>query len=263
MNSAKKKTMASLLVAVALTGFALPSLSQGMEGAKGLFLAQLESPEKSLNTGLQYWIELHRDGKTQRVSNKFAFKSGDQIKFHVTSNIDGYAYILLKSGSRGESSVLFPDASTTDNNRVQRGKDYVLPESDFLTFDENPGTEKLSLLLSRTPIDAQAYLSNPADAPTLIASAMTGSKDLIPQRVLVHYNESDKQTAVADADKKGSSKVDKKPPVKIAKKNPVDPASKIKPRTKADGGASSTGTTTVVSQLPGNVLNIEVDLHHI
>src|SRR5581483_6148762 len=151
-----------------------------------------------------------RDGKTQRVSNKFAFKSGDQIKFHVTSNIDGYAYILLKSGSRGESSVLFPDSSTTDNNRVQRGKDYVLPESDFLTFDENPGTEKLSLLLSRTPIDAQAYLSNPADAPTLIASAMTGSKDLIPQRVLVHYNESDKQTSVADADKKGSSKVDKK-----------------------------------------------------
>lgn len=275
MKSAKRNMVASLVVALALAGYSLPSMSQEkMEGAKGLFLAQLESPDKSLNTGLQYWIELHRDGKTQRVSNKFAFKSGDQIKFHVTANINGYAYILLKSGSRGEQSVLFPDPTAGDENRVQRGKDYILPCNDFLTFDENPGTEKVSLVLSRTPIDAQAFLNNEKEAPTLIASAVTGAKDLIPQRVLVHYTE-DKPVQVADAPPGGKDKskpkVDKtkkKPATaegdasvqKVAKKNPPQgAASKLK--VKSD--AQNAGTVTVVSELPGNVLHVDVDLHHI
>ena len=108
-------------------------------GAKGLFFQQLEKPHESLNTGLRYWIEMRRNGTTQRVSNKFQFKSGDSIRFHIRSNIDGYAYILLSSGSRGEREVLFPDEKAGEKNRVGAGHDYVLPQDGSLTFDENPG----------------------------------------------------------------------------------------------------------------------------
>jgi len=188
---------------------------QGGTGAKGLFFEQLEKPKENLNTGLRYWIEMKRNGTMQRVTNKTQFKSGDSIRFHVRSNINGYAYILLSSGSRGEQSVLFPDAATGEPNRLESGREYILPQGGALTFDENPGTEKLTLLLSRTPIDAQTYLAKPAAEKeiTLIASAQEGSKDLVPARIYIAMS---------------APHSDGPPPILIASSNkPSNPADRI------------------------------------
>jgi hypothetical protein len=183
----RKSCAVSLAVALGVA-FSSGAYAQEQSGAKGLFFEQLEKPTESLNTGLRYWIELKRGNSVTRVSNKFQFKTNDSIRFHVRSNIDGYAYILLSSGSRGEQSVLFPDSKADENNKVGRGKDYALPSDGYLTFDENPGLEKLTLLLSRSPMDAQAYLAKPQKEVTMIASAQTGSKDLVPARIYVSYN---------------------------------------------------------------------------
>jgi hypothetical protein len=183
----RKSCAVSLAVALGIV-ISTGVYAQEQSGAKGLFFEQLEKPTESLNTGLRYWIELKRGNNVTRVSNKFQFKTNDSIRFHVRSNIDGYAYILLSSGSRGEQSVLFPDNRAAENNKVDRGKDYALPSDGYLTFDENPGLEKLTLLLSRSPMDAQAYLQKPQKEVTMIASAQTGSKDLVPARIYVSYN---------------------------------------------------------------------------
>src|SRR5438552_2181713 len=111
-------------------------------GAKGLYFQQLDQPKAQLNTGVRYWVELSRNGQTMKVNNKMAFRSGDKIRFHVQPNIDGYAYILLRSGSRGEQSVLFPDPNRAESNNVTRGQEIVLPGDGYLTFDANPGIEK-------------------------------------------------------------------------------------------------------------------------
>lgn len=263
------KKVTTLLIALAVAGFG--SAVNAEEGAKGLFFEQLDSPTKSMNTGVQYYIELIRDGKRTKVSNKYGFQNGDKIKFHVKANIDGYAYILLKSGSRGEQSVLFPNQG--DDNKVKRGDDYVIPADGFLTFDENPGTEKVSLVLSRMPIDAQAYLSTPKEAPTLIASASTGSKDLIPSRVLVHYSNTPSAPKIASKPntetKTEPVKQDGKPVTKIVasnKKKDAKPVAADSSATRIASKKSKTdedGLVTVVSELPGNVLHIDVDLHHI
>lgn len=267
------------LVASTGVGFCLE------KGAKGLFFEQMEKPEKSLNTGVQYYIELDRAGSTQKVTNKEKFQNGDRIRFHLKSNIDGYAYILLSSGSRGEQSVLFPDPQTGENNQVKRGKDYTLPETGYLTFDENPGTEKVTLVLSRTPIDAQAYLGNKAEAPTLIASAVTGAKDLIPQKVLVAYNDPAVTAQKFAKETSSSEKIEIRkekaestaPKKKIVKKETVTSTSKgsdtkkttvAKNSNKTSPSVSShsshdDGVVTVVSQLPSGVLHIDVDLHHL
>lgn len=195
-NSIGLRVSAFSFAALALTSLSLTSLFtsgpvQARDpGAKGLFFEQLQKPAESLNTGLRYWIEMKRDGNTQHVSNKTQFKSGDSIRFHVRSNINGYAYILLSSGSRGEQSVLFPDEKAGENNKIGAGREYILPQDGSLTFDENPGTEKLTLLLSRTPIDAKSYLAKPAGNKevTLIASSSSGSKDLVPARIYVAYS---------------------------------------------------------------------------
>ncbi len=176
----------------ALMTAAGPAFSAGpaedrVPGPKDLFRTQLDNQKDEKNTGVQYWIELKRGGELNRVSNKYQFKTGDQVRFHVIPNIDGYAYVLLKSGSRGERAVLFPNERAHENNHVAHGHDVTIPgDGTFLQFDENPGTERLSLVVSRAPINATAYLEQ-ENAPVMIASADGGSKDLIPTKVYVSY----------------------------------------------------------------------------
>ena len=122
-------------------------------------------------TGLTYWIELDHAGRISHVTQKATFASGDRIKFHVKPNIDGYAYVVLKSGSQGERSVLFPLAGSKDDNHVAKGVDIAIPSDDFLEFDAHPGIEKLSLTLSPTPVDSKALLLDaPADEKVVMKS---------------------------------------------------------------------------------------------
>lgn len=176
----------------ALITAALPALSAGPvdtsePSSKDLFRTQLNNQKEEKNTGVQYWIELKRGTEHLKVSNKYPFKTGDQVRFHVVPNIDGYAYVLLKSGSRGERAVLFPNERAHENNHVAHGRDVMIPgDGTYLQFDENPGTEQLSLVISRAPINATAYLES-TNAPVMIASVEGGSKDLIPTKVYVSY----------------------------------------------------------------------------
>jgi hypothetical protein len=176
----------------ALITAALPAFSAGLAdnsepSSKDLFRTQLHNQKEEKNTGVQYWIELKRGSDHMKVSNKYAFKTGDQVRFHVIPNIDGYAYVLLKSGSRGERAVLFPNERANENNHVAHGRDVMIPgDGTYLQFDENPGTEQLSLVISRAPINATAYLEQ-TNAPVMIASVEGGSKDLIPTKVYVSY----------------------------------------------------------------------------
>lgn len=182
----KRQKLVAAAIALLSASIFAPAWSDS-DGAKGLFYEQLEKPAATLNTGVQYWIELHREGKVMRVNNKTAFRSGDKIRFHVKSNVDAFAYILLKEGSGGEQAVLFPDTAHHDETKVIHGRDYPLPGDGFLTFDEHPGTERLLLLLSRTPVDAQAYLENNKNDRAQIAALPDGSKDLIPAKIVLAY----------------------------------------------------------------------------
>ncbi|HEY9678848.1 MAG TPA: DUF4384 domain-containing protein [Drouetiella sp.] len=256
--------------------------------AKGLFRTQLEKPTENLNIGLHYWIEIQRNGHSQRVSNKYAFKKGDKIQIHMKPNIDGYAYVVLRStGATQENQVLFPDTTRGDNNKVARGVDYALPSSgESFEFDANAGTEKLSLLLSRNPIDAQAYLSKPADTPVTIASAFTGSKDLVPSQVFVAYaNPHDlapppvkeapkKVTKVATkpvtnavSDESSESKAPTKKPhktttVKTASTTTSTTTTTSKHENTKASFNDEAGVTTVVKKSPDGVLFVNVDLDH-
>lgn len=292
----RQKSITTLLIAATM-GIAtvLPALSapQAPPGPKGLFRQQLDNPKEAINTGLIYWIELQRNGQMHRVSNRASFRKGDQIKFHVKSNIDGFAYILLSSGSRGEKTVLFPDSRQKEDNSVERGKDYTLPSDEFLTFDEYPGTEKVTLLLSRTQIDALTYLAKPNDQKVLVASAADGSKDLIPTKILVSIAPPTPVVASAPVEPK-PVKVTEPKRQKERDDGPTVSATPRRPRThtSSSSGSASTsnrrhrpptsssaasavarngdtssaadeeGTVTVVSENPANILHIDVTLDH-
>jgi hypothetical protein len=222
-------------------------------------LDQLNKPGSKMNTGLQYWIELVRGGQKIKVNNKMAFKSGDKIRFHVRSNVNGYAYILLRNGSRGEQTVLFPDSSRNDDNKVARGTEYVMPSDGYLTFDANPGVEKLTLLLSSAQVDATAYLNDPNNERTLVASALEGSKDLIPSKILLSYAPPEAppipvappKMEPAVKNNKAASKTGKKPAVAAR------PSAARAPKKPSDDPM-----VTVVYNDPKGVLAVDVALEH-
>jgi hypothetical protein len=259
--------------AIFLGAQVLPALADDADdGAKGLFFTQLDKPAQQLNTGIQYWIELSRNGNISKVNNKTVFHSGDKIRFHVKPNIDGFAYILLRSGSRGEQQILFPDPQRNEENRMEHGKDYVLPNDGALKFDQNPGIEKLTLLLARSPIDTAAYLSPTSGGSSgpLVATIASGSKDLIPTEVVVSYvppsplpkqvTEAVEQVSNPTSPSKGIVKNESvKKPIAV-RNHPKHATVSSNPVHKSQ--TLEAGITTVVYKDPTGVLAVDVSLEH-
>ena len=235
----------SLGLSALILPMAVATVVQAADGAKNLFYRQIEEPTAPLNTGLQYWIELKRGGKILNVSNKFAFKSGDKIRIHVKSNIDGYAYVLLLEGSRGEQSVLFPDPQFHDNNMVRANRDIPIPAEGYMAFDQNPGTEKLVLLLSRTQLDAVKYVADKARTRVQIAAVPNGSKDLIPGSVVLAYADQDSE----------------KPGAPESPSKPTPPSNDNKPDSSIVANNES-AVTTLIQKNPQEVLAVDVALMH-
>lgn len=151
--------------------------------------------EKSIPTleaqsqAISYWIELFRNGKVYRCNNKLAFKSGDAIRFHVIPQTDGYAYILMRQGSSGKKAILFPSKDTGTNNFLNAGVDYPLPYTDWLTFDSNPGVEKVSLMFSKHKVANESELTDKAQLTAFISDDMSGAKDLVPTRMQLSWDD--------------------------------------------------------------------------
>lgn len=187
MQSAAKSS--AILICSAILAFGATA-AFAVDGAKDMFYRQLSRPTEQINTGVQYWIELRRNGQTSRVNNKFDFQSGDRIKFHVKSNISGFAYVVLKEGSKGEHAVLFPDSKLQDDNRVKASVDYAIPSDGYLLFDSQPGSEKLMLILSREAIRPDDWIRNTTRPRVLVASRQPGAKDLVPGTAVVGFDDS-------------------------------------------------------------------------
>lgn len=138
---------------------------------------------------LAYWIELKRDGKTFRCNNKMAFHSGDEIRFHVSSGVDGYAYIMMQQGSSGDRALLFPENNTGLNNQVKADADCAIPTRTFLKFDEHPGIEKINVVFSRRPVDVNIALRDPKTVTAYVSSDRSGAKDLVSTRIQLGWDD--------------------------------------------------------------------------
>jgi hypothetical protein len=144
------------------------------KNAKDLFAIQINRPEQIINNGFAYSIELHRGSeKPITCQANHEFLSGDGIKLLIRSNFRGYVYVVLAQGSTGKQVLLFPAAHGTgetliasgkgltrgsDDNIVTPGRQYTVPERGLIRFDENPGVERVLIVLSRQKIDLPKVL---------------------------------------------------------------------------------------------------------
>lgn len=107
--------------------------------------------------GIRYALLLRGgDGHYSEVSPATIFHSGDHLRLSVMANQPGYLYVI-EQGSSGSWSSIFPAQSGSDPaqaaNRIEAGHLYQIPDGRWtFRFDQNPGQERLFLVLSREPV---------------------------------------------------------------------------------------------------------------
>jgi hypothetical protein len=118
--------------------------------------------------GLRYSILKREGGESTEVGPGSVFRSGDRIRLRVEANADGYLYIVHR-GSSGVWKPLFPSSEVAGgSNKIEKGKSYEIPSGYVFTFDEQPGEEKLFIVLSRrteTDLDGLIYSLSGAQTP--------------------------------------------------------------------------------------------------
>ena len=148
------------------------------------------SQERVPNTGLMYYVELIKPNQElQRVNATRGFQSGEKIRLHFQSNVDGRLVILQKQ-TGGTAQKLFPDPRVNGgDNRIRAGADTIIPsEKAWLTFDNKLGEERLMVFL--TPESGFQAIQRDVASTTLdrerterlevlISQRRTGSKALV------------------------------------------------------------------------------------
>lgn len=110
--------------------------------------------------GVKVRVELDRGGRARWVSTKTSFRAGDKVRFHFAMNFAGYVAIL-NEGSSGKRSLLFPYEGVS--NRVGRTADYTVPQGEaWFEFDDTPGMEQLTFIMSKREIPEVTQITTPA-----------------------------------------------------------------------------------------------------
>lgn len=117
-----------------------------------------EQNSKRGQPGVQFSVELKRDGQTRFVPLNTVFKKGDKVKFYFKTNFNSYVR-LINIGSSSSVQLLYPYNEKTPQ-LVTKSTQYSIPMEDhWFEFDETPGSERLIFIFSSQPIknnDAQS-----------------------------------------------------------------------------------------------------------
>jgi hypothetical protein len=125
--------------------------------------------------GTKITIELMRNGKLSFVKPTFRFRSGDKIRIRLKTNFEGYVSVL-NLGSSGNVNLLYPVQGRS--NYVTPTDDYQIPQGNgWIVFDDRPGTEIVSVIMSESELESFADLDAKSDYFTKDRT----SKDLFVQ----------------------------------------------------------------------------------
>lgn len=95
-----------------------------------------------------------REGNAWKVIDPaLVLAANDRVRFKLRTNFKGYLYVTNQSTS-GNSTLLFPREDTGSMNRIESGKDYVVPATSGAFRVEGPeGYDVVSWLVSPVALD--------------------------------------------------------------------------------------------------------------
>ena len=106
------------------------------------------------------------DGKAEAMTPTHVFKVGDVIRLRLASQFDGFLYIT-DQGSSGQFSTVFPSVAAGNDNRIARGKMYLVPATQDGWFEITgpPGFDVFYFLVSPNPLAPPAASTFVAPGP--------------------------------------------------------------------------------------------------
>jgi len=113
---------------------------------------------------LQWHLLARGNGNVQQpVDSNAVFETGDQLRLNITTNQDGYLYIISQTAGM-PGTVIFPDPRINNGrNEVKKNEDHILPSfcpdlpdpnDCWWTMAPPAGTEELIVIFSRDRITA-------------------------------------------------------------------------------------------------------------
>jgi hypothetical protein len=99
-------------------------------------------------------LEQKHGDLVRSVPQNIVFRTGDVLRFRLTSRIAGFLYVLDK-GTTGTTVTLFPGAGSAAGNRIEPNHDYLVPAEGDGWFEVSgpSGFDVLYLMVSDTPIE--------------------------------------------------------------------------------------------------------------
>jgi len=110
------------------------------------------SNSSSIPLAFRYTIQRKSvTGKFEDAAVDATFRSGDRVRVMIESNDNAYLYIV-QQGSRKSWNVLFPAPEINGGgNEVKANSKITIPSEYSFSFDDQPGTENVYIVLSRKP----------------------------------------------------------------------------------------------------------------
>jgi hypothetical protein len=150
-------TNTGALVGIALGGILL------MGGLGWAVRAYVLTPRPDLSNGdkpgkpgqaisLQYAVQSEDDGRPRNVEAGHVFRSGDRFRFVIKSPAASHYYVFYEDRRNDNMEILYPEGAL----RAAQANDAVAVPAgngNWITLDQNPGTERFVLIAAAAPID--------------------------------------------------------------------------------------------------------------
>ena len=113
---------------------------------------------KSLEQGprrMELTLERQEGGAWRAVDPGLVFAQGDRVRFRFHTNFDGYLYVMNQATS-GDYEILFPREDTGEQNRIEAGREYVVPAvQGWFRVSGPPGQDILYWMVTPLALGAQ------------------------------------------------------------------------------------------------------------
>jgi hypothetical protein len=148
----------------------------GATGLKDVFLGKENTNAEAYGVIGRLGILRIKPDRLEKVRFSQTFKSGDQFRFEITSNRNGWLYILHASPA-GKVKQIWPQGAA--NHEVRTGQAYFVPPSPrFFFFDKEVGQEWFYVAIRSDQTPPQLGDLKKAEKPTAVQKVE--KKDLMP-----------------------------------------------------------------------------------
>lgn len=107
-------------------------------------------PDTALGLGVTLFVA--EGERLLRAHPDRVFRAGERVRLLVETSRASYLYVFHQEGE-GPATMLFPDARVAGgSNRTIAHQPLDVPDGAWFVFDENPGKERLTLVVSERPL---------------------------------------------------------------------------------------------------------------